>query len=200
MINAALEAETGKPLADEVITRALEHVTFSFDPHADTFETLVANGLAAGTQKEGSIDGLFDLRLLNGLLEASGAEPSRLRGSERNSRELRPLARPPVRVVDRRAAPGGRAPSPLGPSFDSVMPVRQPAPTVEPAVRIEHVGKRFGDGPARARRHHPRHRARRVRVPARCLGLRQVDSAQPHRGTRPADGRAASRRRRPARP
>ncbi len=75
VINAAIEAETGKPLSDAVIERALEHVTFSVDPHADTFETLVANGLEAGTQKEGSIDGLFDLRLLNGLLEASGAEP-----------------------------------------------------------------------------------------------------------------------------
>ncbi len=74
VINSALEAETGKPLADPVIARALEHVTFSVDPHADTFETLVANGLAAGTQKEGSIDGLFDLRLLNGLLKASGAD------------------------------------------------------------------------------------------------------------------------------
>ncbi|MFC9560242.1 ABC transporter substrate-binding protein [Agromyces sp. NPDC056965] len=75
VINAALEADTGKPLADEVITRALEHVTFSVDPHAETFETLVANGLEAGTQKDGSIDGLFDLRLLNGLLEAGDAEP-----------------------------------------------------------------------------------------------------------------------------
>ena len=75
VINKALEAETGKPLADAVIQRALEHVTFSVDPHADTFETLVANGLAAGTQKEGSIDGLFDLRLLNGLLKASDADP-----------------------------------------------------------------------------------------------------------------------------
>jgi NitT/TauT family transport system substrate-binding protein len=75
VINAALEAETGKPLADAVITRALEHVAFSVDPHAETFETLVKNGLAAGTQKDGSIDGLFDLRLLNGLLEADGAEP-----------------------------------------------------------------------------------------------------------------------------
>ena len=72
VINGAIEAETGKPLADAVITRALEHVTFSVDPHADTFETLVANGLAAGTQKDGSIDGLFDLRLLNGILEAAG--------------------------------------------------------------------------------------------------------------------------------
>nr|WP_308164330.1 ABC transporter substrate-binding protein [Agromyces sp. ISL-38] len=75
VINAALEAETGKPLADDVITRALEHVTFSVDPHAETFETLVKNGLAAGTQKDGSIDGLFDLRLLNGLLETDGEEP-----------------------------------------------------------------------------------------------------------------------------
>jgi NitT/TauT family transport system substrate-binding protein len=75
VINAALEADTGKPLADEVITRALEHVTFGVDPHAETFETLVENGLEAGTQKDGSIDGLFDLRLLNALLEADGAAP-----------------------------------------------------------------------------------------------------------------------------
>jgi len=45
------------------------------------------------------------------------------------------------------AVPGGRAPNLLGPSFDSVTPVREPAPPVEPALRIEHVGKRFGDGP-----------------------------------------------------
>ncbi|WP_243075831.1 ABC transporter substrate-binding protein [Microbacterium sp. SS28] len=75
VINAKLEADTGKTIADEVITRALEHVTFAVDPHADTFEQLVANGLQAGTQKEGSIEGLFDLRLLNGILAAAGEEP-----------------------------------------------------------------------------------------------------------------------------
>ncbi|MGK3951784.1 ABC transporter substrate-binding protein [Microbacterium sp. I2] len=74
VINGAIEAETGKPLADAVIVRALEHVTFSVDPHAETFETLVENGIQAGTQKEGSIEGLFDLRLLNELLESDGAE------------------------------------------------------------------------------------------------------------------------------
>ncbi|WP_127819137.1 ABC transporter substrate-binding protein [Microbacterium sp. CPCC 204701] len=74
VINGAIEAETGKPLADEVITRALEHVTFSVDPHADTFEALVEDGVAAGTQKEGSIEGLFDLRLLNELRESDGAD------------------------------------------------------------------------------------------------------------------------------
>ncbi|MEV4776379.1 ABC transporter substrate-binding protein [Microbacterium sp. LTA6] len=75
VINDALEEATGKRLADEVLTRALENVTFTVDPHAETFETLVENGLAAGTQKEGSIKGLFDLRALNALLEKDGAEP-----------------------------------------------------------------------------------------------------------------------------
>jgi NitT/TauT family transport system ATP-binding protein len=42
---------------------------------------------------------------------------------------------------------GARAAALLAPSFDSVTPVRQPPPPVEPAVRIEHVGKRFADGP-----------------------------------------------------
>ncbi len=75
VINSVLEADTGKPLGDAVLARALEHVTFSVDPHAEAFETLVANGLEAGTQKDGSSDGLFDLRPLNELLETDGAEP-----------------------------------------------------------------------------------------------------------------------------
>ena len=74
VINGAIEKETGKPLSDEVISRSLEHVVFSSDPHADTFETLVENGLAAGTQKEGSIEGLFDLTLLNAILSADGLD------------------------------------------------------------------------------------------------------------------------------
>ncbi|MFD4958124.1 ABC transporter substrate-binding protein [Microbacterium sp. NPDC058389] len=74
VINGAIEKETGKPLDDAVIERALEHVTFSVDPVADTFETLVQNGVDAGTQKKGSIDGLFDLRLLNEQLKAEGED------------------------------------------------------------------------------------------------------------------------------
>lgn len=71
-INAQLVADTGKGLSDAVLARSLEHVTFSADPHADTFQTLVDHGLAAGTQKKGSIQGLFDLRLLNDLLTTAG--------------------------------------------------------------------------------------------------------------------------------
>lgn len=74
-INAKLAADTGKPLDDDVIERALQHVTFSADPHAAAFETLVANGLEAGTQKAGSIAGLFDLRLVNRILAAEGTAP-----------------------------------------------------------------------------------------------------------------------------
>ncbi len=74
VINAALDDATGKPLDDEVLARALENVTFTVDPAAATFETLVDHGLAAGTQKKGSIDGLFDLSALNVLLEKAGAE------------------------------------------------------------------------------------------------------------------------------
>lgn len=75
VINDALEDATGKRLDDAVLARALENVTFTVDPHAETFQALVEHGLAAGTQKDGSIDGLFDLRTLNALLEADGADP-----------------------------------------------------------------------------------------------------------------------------
>lgn len=75
VINDALDDATGKRLDDAVLARALDNVTFTVDPAASTFETLVDNGLAAGTQKDGPIDGLFDLRTLNALLEKAGAEP-----------------------------------------------------------------------------------------------------------------------------
>lgn len=75
VINAALTDATGQGLTDEVLGRALENVSFSSDPHADTFETLVGNGLAAGTQTEGSIDGLFDLTALNAQLAEAGQQP-----------------------------------------------------------------------------------------------------------------------------
>lgn len=45
------------------------------------------------------------------------------------------------------AAGGSAVSPPLFPSFDGVMPLRAPAAAPAPAVRIERVGKRFGDGP-----------------------------------------------------
>lgn len=72
VINAQLDEATGKRLADDVLARALKNVDFTVDPHAETFQALVADGLAAGTQKKGSIDGLFDLRALNAQLSDAG--------------------------------------------------------------------------------------------------------------------------------
>ncbi len=75
VINTVITAETGKGLADAVIARALENVTFSFDPAADTFPTLVEHAVSAGTGADGDIDGLFDFTLLNEILAESGAQP-----------------------------------------------------------------------------------------------------------------------------
>lgn len=75
VINDALKDATGKGLSDAVLARALQNVTFTVDPHAETFQKLVEKGLGAGTQKKGSIDGLFDLRALNGLLKKDGKPP-----------------------------------------------------------------------------------------------------------------------------
>lgn len=74
VINNALEKAAGKKLDEAVITRALENVTFTVDPVAGAFKPLVENGVAAGTQKKGSIDGLFDLRALNALLKKSSED------------------------------------------------------------------------------------------------------------------------------
>ena len=70
VVNAALQKATGKPLADEVLTRSLSAVSFSADPNAAAFATLVKNGVTAGTQTKGSIEGLFDLAALNTALKA----------------------------------------------------------------------------------------------------------------------------------
>jgi hypothetical protein len=59
------------------------------------------------------------------------------------------------------------------------------------AVRLSGVTKRFGDGPVVIDDISLTVGARRVRLPARRLRLRQVDAAQP--------GRRASTRRPPAR-
>lgn len=74
-VNRALTDATGQGLTDEVLHRALGNVTFSVDPHAGAFEALVADGIAAGTQKEGPIDGIFDLAALNAQLERAGRQP-----------------------------------------------------------------------------------------------------------------------------
>jgi len=75
VVNAALSDATGKPLDATVLQRALSNVTFGADPLAKTFPALVSAGIDAGTQREGSIEGLFDLSALNRLQSHTGAAP-----------------------------------------------------------------------------------------------------------------------------
>lgn len=72
VLNAKLTADTGKPLAAAVIDRALHNVTFSNDPAASTYATLVSHAVKVGTGKTGSIAALFDLSALNALQKKAG--------------------------------------------------------------------------------------------------------------------------------
>ncbi|WP_104166737.1 ABC transporter substrate-binding protein [Cryobacterium sp. N22] len=72
-INRVLTADTGKPLPDAVLARALTAVTFTTDPLAETFPVLLKAGVDAGTAKTGNLDGLFDLAPLNRVLTEAGA-------------------------------------------------------------------------------------------------------------------------------
>lgn len=74
--NAALEKLAGKPLAQPVIDRAFESVTFSLDPLAATFPQLSKDSVTAGVaDAELDLSGFVALGPLNAVLEKAG-EPT----------------------------------------------------------------------------------------------------------------------------
>jgi NitT/TauT family transport system substrate-binding protein len=72
VLNAKLKADTGRSLAPAIIDRALGNVTFSNDPVASAYPTLVSHAVAVGTGTNGSIKGLLDLSDLNALRATAG--------------------------------------------------------------------------------------------------------------------------------
>ncbi|WP_407341482.1 ABC transporter substrate-binding protein [Pengzhenrongella phosphoraccumulans] len=72
VVNAEIAKISGKPLSDAVIARAFTNITFSVDPLATTLDTLLTAGVTAGTTEKASLDGIYDLRLLNKILTADG--------------------------------------------------------------------------------------------------------------------------------
>ena len=72
VLNEKLKADTGKALAPAIIDRALGNVTFSNDPVASAYPTLVSHAVAVGTGTNGSIKGLLDLAALNALRAKAG--------------------------------------------------------------------------------------------------------------------------------
>ncbi|WP_258806261.1 ABC transporter substrate-binding protein [Pseudarthrobacter sp. NS4] len=74
LINASLQESAGAALADDVLARSLSNITFTLDPLAGSYPRLLQDGVEAGTTKQADINGLFDLRMLNGV--AAGENPA----------------------------------------------------------------------------------------------------------------------------
>lgn len=75
VINDALTVAIGQPLEEDVMTRSLSKLTFTSDPLAATFGTLLDHGVGAGVSKPADLTGLFELTLLNKVLTAAGEKP-----------------------------------------------------------------------------------------------------------------------------
>src|SRR5829696_4842472 len=75
-VNAGLEAAGGSPLDAEVLDRSWSELTVTYDPIASALEQSAENGVTAGTtEEEVDLDGIYDLRPLNAVLEDEGLEP-----------------------------------------------------------------------------------------------------------------------------
>ncbi len=75
-LNAALADLTGKPLADATIQSAFANIEPTWDPLAATLNTIAEHGVEAGTLPSApDLHGIYDLRLLNQVLQAQGQSP-----------------------------------------------------------------------------------------------------------------------------
>jgi NitT/TauT family transport system substrate-binding protein len=74
-VNDGLDAAGGKSLSPEVLDRAWSELTVTYDPVASALKQSAENGFTAGTTAEQvDLDGIYDLRLLNGILTDEGRE------------------------------------------------------------------------------------------------------------------------------
>jgi NitT/TauT family transport system substrate-binding protein len=70
--NTEIEAVTGKPLKESLIAASFGELTFTFDPLAATVKQSADDAVALGLTKEYDITGLFQLGLLNQILQSDG--------------------------------------------------------------------------------------------------------------------------------
>src|SRR4051812_9377389 len=73
-VNAGLEAAGGKALDAAVLDRAWNELTVTYDPIASALAQSAKNGVAAGTSEETDLDGIYDLRPLNAILDDQGLD------------------------------------------------------------------------------------------------------------------------------
>jgi NitT/TauT family transport system substrate-binding protein len=59
-----------------VLDRAWGNLRLTLDPIASSLQTSADHAVAVGTSKETDLTGIYDLTLLNQVLEANGQEPA----------------------------------------------------------------------------------------------------------------------------
>ena len=75
VVNAALERLTQKALPAPVLDRAFAELTFTYDPVATSLRASADHAVAAGLLDEPDLTGIYDLRLLDEVLIATGRAP-----------------------------------------------------------------------------------------------------------------------------
>jgi NitT/TauT family transport system substrate-binding protein len=75
VVNGQIEKDTGKALKPEILTSAFANLTPTLDPVASSLAESARDAQEAGLLRKAEIDGIYDLGLLNALLEAAGKPP-----------------------------------------------------------------------------------------------------------------------------
>ena len=75
LVSQGINSATGKPLPADVIAASFKNLTFTNDPIASSLRKSAKDAQAVGLLKPVSLKGIYDLKLLNQVLEQQG-EPS----------------------------------------------------------------------------------------------------------------------------
>lgn len=75
IVNAQLAELSGEPLADAVLQKAWKTLEFTVDPIADSLRQGAEHATTVGLLEEVDLEGLYDLTLLNEVLESAGKDP-----------------------------------------------------------------------------------------------------------------------------
>ncbi len=73
-MNDGIARLTDKPLAQPVLDAAWENLTFTVDPVASSLRKSADAAIDLGLLDDVELDGIYDLEILNRLLEADGRE------------------------------------------------------------------------------------------------------------------------------
>jgi NitT/TauT family transport system substrate-binding protein len=74
-VNAGIEEVTGEALPAEVIEASWENLEFTLDPIASSLEESKDNAVEVGLLDEVDLDGIYDLSILNDVLQERGEDP-----------------------------------------------------------------------------------------------------------------------------